>query len=105
MKSTSRCVVEYQELLVTPIEGLEELDDPEGYSAKSRPDPGTIAPGFVQRHVAHPSTTIEQSPGLALSLHFALVGTLSLAVGRSSRGVPIVPEIANIREFIDAVHC
>jgi CRISPR-associated protein Cas8a1/Csx13 len=42
---------------------------------------GTIAPGFVQRHVAFPASSIEQPPGLAIALHFALVGTLSLSLG------------------------
>src|SRR6185312_3073613 len=41
---------------------------------------GTIAPGFVQRHVAFPATVIEQPPAHAIALHFALVGTLSLAI-------------------------
>ena len=63
--------------------------------------PGTIAPGFVQRHVVHASTTIEQPPGHAIALHFALVGTLSLAVGRGGRGVLIVPDVHNLHDFIE----
>lgn len=63
------------------------------------PISGTIAPGFVQRHVVHKVTTIEQPPGLALSLHFALVGTLSLAINRKS-GVMIVPDVQNLRVFV-----
>ena len=59
---------------------------------------GTIAPGFVQRHVAFPSSTIEQPPRHAIALHFALVGTLSLPVDRKS-GVLLVPEVENLLEF------
>ena len=61
---------------------------------------GTIAPGFVQRHVAHKATTIEEPPSHAVALHFALVGTLSLSIGRSGKGVLIVPDVANLREFV-----
>jgi CRISPR-associated protein Cas8a1/Csx13 len=59
---------------------------------------GTIAPGFVQRHVVHSSSTIEQPPGLAVALHFALVGTLSLAIGRKT-GVMVVPDVQDLKEF------
>lgn len=60
---------------------------------------GTIAPGFVQRHVVHPSSTIEQPPGLAIALHFALVGTLSLAIDRKT-GVMVVPDVLDLKDFV-----
>ncbi|WP_406697943.1 type I-MYXAN CRISPR-associated Cas8a1/Cmx1 [Singulisphaera sp. Ch08] len=60
---------------------------------------GTIAPGFVQRHVAFPSTTIEQPPGLAIALHFALIGTLSLAIDRKT-GVLLVPDVKDLNLFV-----
>lgn len=60
---------------------------------------GTIAPGFVQRHVAFPSTTIEQPPGLAIALHFALIGTLSLAIDRKT-GVLLVPDVEDLNLFV-----
>jgi len=60
---------------------------------------GTIAPGFVQRHVVFPATTIEQSPGLAIALHFALVGTISLAIDRKS-AVLLVPDVSNLDTFV-----
>jgi CRISPR-associated protein Cas8a1/Csx13 len=59
---------------------------------------GTIAPGFVQRHVAFPATTIEQPPGHAIALHFALVGTLSLSLGPKG-GVLIVPDVEDLKQF------
>lgn len=59
---------------------------------------GTIAPGFVQRHVAFPDTTIEQPPGYAIALHFALVGTFALAAGAKG-GVLIVPEVEDLERF------
>ncbi len=59
---------------------------------------GTVAPGFVQRHVAQPSTIIELPPGLAIAAHFALVGTLALAIDRST-GVLIVPDVLDLRRF------
>lgn len=62
--------------------------------------PGTIAPGFVQRHVVHGSTTIEQPLGHAIALHFALVGTISLSVARTGTGALIVPEVTDLNEFV-----
>jgi CRISPR-associated protein Cas8a1/Csx13 len=62
--------------------------------------PGTIAPGFVQRHVAHPATFIEQPPTHAIALHFALVGTISLPIGRSGKAVMVVPEVRDLHGFV-----
>ena len=59
---------------------------------------GTIAPGFVQRHVAHAATKIEQRPGLAIALHFALVGTLALRIGLKS-AVLLVPDVDDLVAF------
>ena len=59
---------------------------------------GTIAPGFVQRHVVHQATTIEQPPGLALALHFALIGTLALPIDRKS-GALLIPATENLKQF------
>jgi CRISPR-associated protein Cas8a1/Csx13 len=63
------------------------------------PVSGTIAPGFVQRHVAYGATTIEQPPGLAIALHFALVGTFSLAIDRKT-AVMIVPDVDDLVRFV-----
>ncbi len=60
---------------------------------------GTIAPGFVQRHTFS-STTIEQPPGHAIALHFALVGTLSLSLGAKG-GALIVPDVENLDTFAE----
>lgn len=59
---------------------------------------GTIAPGFVQRHVAFAETTIALPPGPAMALHFALVGTLALAVDRRT-GVLLVPDVEDLGLF------
>ena len=59
---------------------------------------GTIAPGFVQRHVAHAATKIEQRPGLAIALHFALVGTLAMRIGLKS-AVLLVPDVDDLVAF------
>jgi CRISPR-associated protein Cas8a1/Csx13 len=61
---------------------------------------GTIAPGFVQRHVAFPATVIEQPPGHAIALHFALVGTLALAVDRKT-GVLVIPDVEDLERFAE----
>jgi CRISPR-associated protein Cas8a1/Csx13 len=65
---------------------------------------GTIAPGFVERHVGHSGATlIRQKPDLAVALHFALVGTLSLTIdGRS--GVLIVPDVQDLLRFVRRRH-
>jgi CRISPR-associated protein Cas8a1/Csx13 len=76
-----------------------ELVTPKGALRPAVSISGTIAPGFVQRHVIHATTTIEQTPGLALALHFALVGTLSLSIDRQS-GVMVVPDVQDLNEFI-----
>lgn len=76
-----------------------DLVTPNGSLLPSSKIAGTIAPGFVQRHVAHASTTIEQPPGHAVALHFALVGTLSLPVGGST-GVLLIPDVTNLRDFV-----
>ena len=84
----------------TPIGGLEGLGFGQRRAANSSRSPATIAPGFVQRHVAYPSTALEQPPGHAMALHFALIGTLSLAIGRTGKGVLIVPDVVDLRDFI-----
>lgn len=96
-----RVTVQYQDLIsYTHMGAWEDLVTPGGTLREIVPIPGTIAPGFVQRHVVHASTTIEQPPGHAIALHFALVGTISLAVARSSTGVLLVPEVADLNTFI-----
>src|SRR5262249_14518791 len=70
-----------------------DLITPKGTLRDVAPISGTIAPGFVQRHVAHGATTLEQPPGHVMALHFALVGTLSLPISRTNKGVLIVPEV------------
>ena len=63
-------------------------------SCGKRGDLGDHRTGFVQRHVVHAATTIQQPPGHAIALHFAcLVGTVSLAVGHGGGGVLIVPDV------------
>ena len=61
--------------------GSKTLSTAKGTLKTIVPISGTIAPGFVQRHVVHPSSTIEQPPGLAVALHFALAA-LCLAIDR-----------------------
>ena len=60
---------------------------------------GTIAPGFIRRHNAHPSSEVKQPPGLAIALHFALVGTLSLYLA-GGKGVLIIPDVENLDNFV-----
>ena len=81
----------------------QDLVTSKGVLRSTAPVSGTIAPGFVQRHVAHAATTIEQPPGLALALHFALVGTLSLAIDRAS-AVLIVPDVQDLVSFVRRRH-
>ncbi len=62
---------------------------------------GTIAPGFSQRHVAHASTSVDVPVGHAISLHFALVGTLSFTIsGGGGSGALIIPDVQDLRSFI-----
>lgn len=77
----------------------EDLFTPKGVLKPRVLISGTIAPGFAVRHNAHPASTIEQPPGLAIALHFALVGTLSLAIDRKS-GVLIVPDVQDLKGFV-----
>ncbi len=77
----------------------EKLVNSKGVLKPSVSISGTIAPGFVQRHVAFPSTTIEQPPGLAIALHFALVGTLSLPIDRKS-AVLLIPDVEDLERFV-----
>jgi CRISPR-associated protein Cas8a1/Csx13 len=93
--------VQYQDLVDYTHRGSwKDLVTPKGTFREMVTIPGTIAPGFVQRHVAHPASVVEQPPGHAIALHFALVGTFSLPIGRSGRGVLIVPDVRNLHEFI-----
>jgi CRISPR-associated protein Cas8a1/Csx13 len=97
----SQITVEYQDLVdYTHRAAWKDLVTTKGTLSELVPIPGTIAPGFVQRHVAHKVTTIEQPPGHAIALHFALIGTLSLPIGRRAKGVLIVPDVVNLGEFI-----
>jgi CRISPR-associated protein Cas8a1/Csx13 len=99
----SAIVVQYQYLVDYTHRGVprgKEFIDSKGRLKEAVSIPGTLAPGFVQRHVAHGSTFVEQPPGHAIALHFALVGTISLEIGRS-KGVLIVPEVSNLHDFID----
>ncbi len=92
--------VEHQDLMDYTHRGAwKDLVTPKGTLREMASIPGTIAPGFVQRHVAHTTTTIEQPPGHAIALHFALVGTLSLPIGRG-RGVLIVPDVQDLHDFV-----
>lgn len=59
---------------------------------------GTIAPGFVQRHVVYNSTNFEVPASHAIALHFALVGTLSLELN-DNEGVLIVPDVQDLDKF------
>lgn len=59
---------------------------------------GTIAPGFVQRHVVFKTTNFELPASHAIALHFALVGTLSLEMD-GNEGVLIVPDIHDLDQF------
>jgi len=77
----------------------EKLVTSKGVLKAFAPISGTIAPGFVQRHVAFPATTIEHPPSLAIALHFALVGTLSLSVDRKT-GVLIIPDVDDLKVFV-----
>ena len=92
--------VQHQYLIgYTHRSGWRDLVTPKGELRPSAPIGGTIAPGFVQRHVAHPASAIELPVGLALSAHFALVGTLSLAINRNS-GVLVIPDVQELRQFV-----
>ncbi len=93
--------VEHQDLSdYTHRSAWRDLLTSKGAVAEMAVIPGTIAPGFVQRHVAHASTTIQQPPGHAIALHFALVGTISLAVGQGGKGVLIIPDVKDLREYV-----
>jgi CRISPR-associated protein Cas8a1/Csx13 len=96
-----KLTVEHQDLVdYTHREAWRDLVTPKGELREAVEIAGTIAPGFVQRHVVHGATTIQQPPGHAIALHFALVGTVSLAVGHGGTGVLIVPDVQNLREFV-----
>jgi CRISPR-associated protein Cas8a1/Csx13 len=93
--------VEHQELVsYTHREAWRDLVTPKGTLRDVAPISGTIAPGFVQRHAVHAATTLEQPPGHVIALHFALVGTVSLPIGRSGRGVLIVPDVKDLNRFL-----
>jgi CRISPR-associated protein Cas8a1/Csx13 len=63
---------------------------------------GKIAPGFASRHASFKNeTSIEQSVNLVIALHFALVGTLSLAINRSS-AVLIIPDVEDLAAFANS---
>lgn len=93
--------VEHQDLVdYTHRSAWKDFFDAKGNLKPFVPIAGTIAPGFVNRHEAHKATTsINQPPGLALALHFALVGTLSIPIG-GGKGVLIVPDVQNLDEFV-----
>nr|AHZ45661.1 putative CRISPR-associated protein [uncultured bacterium] len=60
---------------------------------------GPLNPGAVVRHVAFSAATrIEEPPGRALPLYFALVGCLALPVNRGV-GVLVVPDVEDLRVF------
>jgi CRISPR-associated protein Cas8a1/Csx13 len=93
--------VTYQDLIsYTHMGAWEDLLTTKGKLRELVTISGTIAPGFAQRHIVHAPTTIEQPPGHAIALHFALVGTVSLSVARTGTGALIVPEVTDLREFI-----
>ncbi len=63
---------------------------------------GPLLPGAAVRHNAFPTHTKIQEPvERALSLHFAPVGTLSLAASRGT-GVLLVPEVTDLVAFARA---
>jgi len=91
--------IQHQNLIgYTHMAAWEDLVTARGLLKARVPISGTIAPGFVQRHVAYPATTIEQPPGPAIALHFALVGTLALAVGRTT-GALLIPDVDDLERF------
>jgi len=93
--------IQHQHLVgYTHQRAWEDLVTSNGALKARVPISGTIAPGFVQRHVAYDgATTIEQPPGPAIALHFALVGTLSLMIDRKT-GVMIVPDVEDLIRFV-----
>jgi len=92
--------IQHQDLTgYTHQSAWEDLVTKKGTLRPQVPISGTIAPGFVQRHVVHASSMIEQPPGLAIALHFALVGTLSLAIDRKA-GVMVVPDVQDLPGFV-----
>ena len=99
-QDNKRVQFQHQELIgFTHRSAWESLLNSKGGLASTVEVPGTIAPGFAQRHVAHPSTKIEQPPGHAMALHFALVGTLSLAIDTKT-GVLVIPDVQNLTSFV-----
>jgi CRISPR-associated protein Cas8a1/Csx13 len=93
--------VEHQNLVdYTHRNAWKDLVTPRGVLRPRVAVSGTIAPGFVQRHVAFPATVIEQPPSHAVALHFALVGTIALAVDRRT-GVLIVPDVEDLVGFAE----
>ena len=63
-----------------------------------------LYPGASQRHVAHKSTTLNESTNLALALLFAPVGVIyylirSKAKGRKSRLALLIPEITDLESY------
>lgn len=60
---------------------------------------GPLYPGAAVRHNAFPAKTkMEDSANLALAIHFAPIGCLSLPVRRSV-GVLLVPDVTNLEHF------
>ena len=92
-------VIEHQHLLdYTHCSAWEDLITTRGQLKDSVRVGGTIAPGFVQRHVVFSETYVEFPPGAAISLHFALVGTTSLVIDYKT-AVLVVPDVENLRTF------
>jgi CRISPR-associated protein Cas8a1/Csx13 len=97
-------VVSHQDLVsYTHQSAWSDLLDKKGKLLSTVPVGGTIAPGFARRHWVHPVTEIAQTPGQAIALHFALVGTLSLSIGRQS-GAMVVPDVQDLLVFVKRRH-
>lgn len=93
-----------------PIKGIKQhkaisdFIDKNGNFKKNLDIVGWLYPGGGQRHQAHKSTTLNESPGLTLALLFAPVGVIyylvsSKAKGRKSRLALLIPEIKDLKSY------
>ncbi len=84
-------------------DGCKEFIDKKGRLVKKPVKiEGPISPGSVVRHTKFPADTkIEEPPGHALCLFFALVGCLALPA-RGGVGVLLVPEVTDLKAFAES---
>ncbi len=91
--------IKHQDLIgYTHQKSWESLSNKKGDLLNEVEVPGTIAPGFVQRHVVFTDSNIAVSPALAIAFHFAIVGTISLNLDGGA-AVLVVPEVDDLNLF------